>query len=66
MNDSKHYTEQAQRFARLAARAQSDQERDGYASLAAAYLQLAKDAATMELRAAQGWASDPESGSGEA
>jgi len=56
MHDSKHYTEQAQRFARMAAQAPSAQERDGYASLATGYLQLAKDAADMELRAQR----DPE------
>jgi len=50
MNDSRHYTDQAQRFARLAAQAQGEQERDAYHRLAAGYLQLAKDAAAMELR----------------
>jgi len=50
MNDSRHYNDQAQRFARLAAQAQGEQERDAYHRLAAGYLQLAKDAAAMELR----------------
>lgn len=66
MHDSKHYTEQAQRFARLAAQAPSAQERDGYARLAAGYLQLAKDAASMELRAARDAAAPEDKEGGEA
>ena len=50
MQDSSYYTDQAQRFARLAAQAEGEQERDAYHRLAAGYLQLAKDAAAMELR----------------
>jgi hypothetical protein len=51
MGETRAYAEMAQRFARLAAEATSEAERDGYRGLAAAYLQLAKDAAHVEVRA---------------
>ena len=58
MHDSRHYTDQAQRFARLAAEAQGEPERDAYHRLAAGYLQLAKDAAAIEMRQAAPAGSD--------
>ncbi len=52
MNTSRRYADLAQCFARLAAQAATEAERGDYHSAAAAYLQLAKDAARAELGAA--------------
>jgi hypothetical protein len=49
MSKSRRYADLAQCFARLAARAVTETERADYHGAAAAYLQLAKDAASAEL-----------------
>jgi hypothetical protein len=49
MRETEHYVEQARLFSRLAAEARSHAERDGFTSVAAGYLALAKRAARHEL-----------------
>jgi hypothetical protein len=51
MSETSRYADLAQCFGRLAAQAVGQAERDDYHSAAAAYLQLAKDAARAELTA---------------
>ena len=51
MSKAQTYAELAGRFARLSAEAAEAAERNGYRSLAAFYLRLAKDAAAIEVRA---------------
>jgi hypothetical protein len=58
MSETRRYTELAQRFARLAATARTPAEHDDYHEVAAAYLQLAKGAATLEIGRAA--AAEPE------
>ncbi|HZZ69272.1 MAG TPA: hypothetical protein VFE18_13950 [Phenylobacterium sp.] len=49
MSETRRFTDLAQRFARLAAMARTPSERDDYHEVAAAYLQLAKGAAAVEV-----------------
>jgi hypothetical protein len=53
MSETRRFTELAQRFARLAATARTPAERDDYHEVAAAYLQLAKGAAAVEVGAVE-------------
>ena len=55
MRETQHYAEQAKLFARLAAEARSEAEREGFSSVAAGYLSLAKRAATRELSRPTPW-----------
>jgi hypothetical protein len=52
MNETRRYADLAQCFARLAAQATAEAEREDYLGAAAAYLQLAKSAASAELNPA--------------
>jgi hypothetical protein len=51
MSETRRYADLAQCFGRLAAWATAEAEQADYQSTAAAYLQMAKDAAAIEVRA---------------